>query len=420
MPSPNFTCIVPSEPLAPVGLTQLFNHPATLPCIARGSGMARLRDTVVYYRTEGAALASPSTRQMGSPQPNYEVEEVRTLLLSRFGQPGSAQEQRTAQPGDQPGEPGELLLWYHAWNIQQATTGRGVSWISKPWLEGLEAKGRWMEAVTEAERQLVQHRQDVGGQLELELDHQPGQPDRRTARAPLQFFDRSFPREHPGHGVFGSTDPTPTRGLARPRTHLVTRVARWMRNMSAAASTFVTRDPARATGGYLSSPTVSATLDLSSSLMQGDQLVVNPDCSWCFQFQSSPKGPSEEFQQCEISLTQRYPPGESPWYYGCYGQTSKQGGRAENIADVVLRRVLVRARREARCGIIELRGETWRYVERESGVYVIVERLDWSPEDVDVESMGSGEAETKEDEDSDVYTADEILGWGRRKRAETM
>lgn len=82
--------------------------------------------------------------------------------------------------------------------------------------------------------------------------------------------------------------------------------------------------------------------------------------------------------------------------------------------------MLVRARREARCGIIELGGETWRYVERENGVYVIVEGLDWSPEDVDVESMGSGEAEMEEDEDSDVDTADEILGWGRRKRAETM
>jgi hypothetical protein len=87
---------------------------------------------------------------------------------------------------------------------------------------------------------------------------------------------------------------------------------------------------------------------------------------------------------------------------------------------VVLRRVLVRARREAWCGIIELGRETWRYVGRESGVYVIVERLDWSPEDVDVESMASGQAEPDNDEDSDVDTADEILGWGRRKRAETM
>jgi hypothetical protein len=174
---------------------------------------------------------------------------------------------------------------------------------------------------------LLQHRQDAEGQLDLELDHQPCQHNMRTARAPLQFFDRSFPPEHPGNGVFGSTDPTTTHKLAKPRTRLVTRVARWMRNMTAAASTLVTRDPARATGGHLSSPTVSATLDLSSSLMQGDQLVVDPDCTWSFRFQSPPKGPSEEFQKCEISVTQRYPPGESPWYYGCYGQSSKSGSQ---------------------------------------------------------------------------------------------
>jgi hypothetical protein len=94
--------------------------------------------------------------------------------------------------------------------------------------------------------------------------------------------------------------------------------------------------------------------------------------------------------------------------------------RGEDVADTVLRRVLVKARREAGCGIIELGGETWRYEERESGVYVIVERLDWSPEDVDVESLDLGEAETEKDEDSDVDTADEILGWGRRKRAKMM
>jgi hypothetical protein len=184
--------------------------------------------------------------------------------------------------------------------------------------------------VTEAERMLAQHRRDLESELELELDHQPGLSDRRTAGTPLQFFDRSFPSEVPGEGLFGAIDPTPTPGPARPRIHLATRVALWLRNMTNAASNLVTRDPGdQATGGHLSSPraSVSATLDLSSSLMRADQLAVDPECSWSFQIQSLAKGPSDQFQECEISLSERYPRGESPWYYGCYGQTWKNGNR---------------------------------------------------------------------------------------------
>lgn len=159
MPSPNFTCIVPSEPPAPVGLTQLFNHPATIPCIAVGalSGVLAWHGSAILWSTVGRrARRAPvhprdrwahdslttRSRRFGFSCCHGLTCGLKCTAPGRFGQPGSAQEQRTAQPGDQPGEPGELPLWYHAWNIQQATTGKGVSWISKPWLEGLEAKVR--------------------------------------------------------------------------------------------------------------------------------------------------------------------------------------------------------------------------------------------------------------------------------------
>jgi hypothetical protein len=50
-------------------------------CSQRGSGVAWVSDTVVDYRTAGAALANPSARPMGSRQPDYSAEEDRTLVL---------------------------------------------------------------------------------------------------------------------------------------------------------------------------------------------------------------------------------------------------------------------------------------------------------------------------------------------------
>jgi hypothetical protein len=160
MSSPNFTCIVRSDAaLPPVGLTQLVNHPATIPCIAVGalSGVLAWHGSAILW----SIIGRRARRSPIHPRDRWAHDSLTTRpnrigpsccaglkcghkcglkcsVTGRLGPPGSAGGEQTAQPNDL----GELPLWYHAWNIQQATTSKGVSWISKPWLEGLEAKVR--------------------------------------------------------------------------------------------------------------------------------------------------------------------------------------------------------------------------------------------------------------------------------------
>lgn len=140
--------------LSPAGLTQLLKHPATIPCIAVGavSGVLAWHGSAMLWSIIGKrARHSPIP-----PRDRWAHDSLTTRpkrigpsccpilkcsTSGRIGPPTPPLDGRTNQQGEQ-GELGELPLWYHAWVIQRATTPKGVSWISKPWLEGLEAKVR--------------------------------------------------------------------------------------------------------------------------------------------------------------------------------------------------------------------------------------------------------------------------------------